>query len=812
VIRLPVLPIESSKAGKRKSIWTGASAMKRLIPAIAILFGCASVAWAAAPAPLTTLQAVHALSNAEASLALPVAFEATVTYYPGYDNLLFVQDGALAIFVLATTDAKLLAGDRVLIKGTTQSSFHPIVISKDVTLLRHGAVPKSVPATFDELIRGKHDCIRVVVRAVIRTADLVAWVAIGRRVTSTENVRVTYLQMLTDGGYIEATVDSDDASALKDLLDAEVEVTGIAGGKFDDKMQQTGVELHISSLAGVKILKRAVLSPQSLPITPLDQILVGYHVQDETQRVRVHGTTTYYRPGVAVVLQDGAKSLWIDTPMRSPLQIGDVADATGFPQAHNSFLTLTHGEIEDSHVQAPIPPLPATWRQLAFWSANKPEGHQYDLVSIEGQVVTKVRGGAQDEYVLSSDGQLFSAIYRHPDPGIQLSPMMQIPLGSRVRVTGICMIEDTNPFNISEEVPFNILMRSFNDITVVAQPSLVNTRNLLIALGVLLIVVFVVIARGWALEHKVRRQTAMMSARTEAEAEVERQRSRILEDINGSRPLAEMIEQIAELVTVKLNGAPCWFQIADGATVGNCPREPHNLEIVRVKISARSGPALGTLFAGLDAGTPPDARPIEALHDGARLAALAIETRRLYFDLRRRSEFDLLTDILNRFSLEENLDAQIEEARQNTGIFGLIYIDLDEFKQVNDLYGHHIGDLYLQEVALRMKRQLRGGDMLARLGGDEFAVLVTMARSRADAKEVAVRLEHCFDAPFSLEEYSLQGSASFGIAIYPEDGATRDELLNAADAAMYEVKNARKQAAGPAAGGAEAAPTNENRA
>jgi hypothetical protein len=374
--------------------------MKRLIRAVAILLACASAVWAAAaPAPLATLQAVRALSNAEASQGLPAAFEATVTYFPGYDNLLFVQDGDLAIFVLATTDAKLLPGDRVLIKGTTQSSFHPIVISKNVPLLRHGAVPKSVPATFDELIRGKYDCMLVTVRVVIRTADL-------RR---NSKIRLTYLQMLTDGGYIEATVDSDDASALKDLLDAEVEVTGIAGGKFDDKMQQTGVNLHISSLADVKILKRAGASPWSVPLTPLDQIIAGYHVQDQTQRVRVHGTITYYQPGLAVVLQDGAKSLWIDTPTRSPLRIGDVADATGFPEAHNGFLTLTHGEIEDSLVRAPITPLPATWRQLAFWSANKPEGHQYDLVSIEGQVVTEVRGAAQDEYVLSADGQLFTA-------------------------------------------------------------------------------------------------------------------------------------------------------------------------------------------------------------------------------------------------------------------------------------------------------------------------------------------------------------------------------------------------------------------
>jgi diguanylate cyclase (GGDEF)-like protein len=154
----------------------------------------------------------------------------------------------------------------------------------------------------------------------------------------------------------------------------------------------------------------------------------------------------------------------------------------------------------------------------------------------------------------------------------------------------------------------------------------------------------------------------------------------------------------------------------------------------------------------------------------------------------RRSEFDLLTDIHNRFSLEKRLDAQIEVARQDAGIFGLIYIDLNKFKQVNDQYGHHIGDLYLQEVARRMKQQLRSHDLLARLGGDEFAVLLPMVHNRADVEEVSQRLEHCFEAPLALEENILKGSASFGIAVYPEDGATKDKLLNVADAAMYAAK------------------------
>jgi diguanylate cyclase (GGDEF)-like protein len=760
--------------------------MKRLIPAVAIVLGWASATWAAPPAPLTTLRAVHALSNAEASQKLPVAFEATVTYYPGYEHILFVQDDDVPVFVLASNDAKLVPGDRVLIKGTTLDSFHPIVIPDSLTLLRHGDLPKPAPATFDELIRAKYDCRLVTVHAVIRTADL--------KVNS--SVPGIYMQMLTDGGYIDAEVDSKDAGdagALRGLLDAEVEVTGVAGGKFDGKMQQIGVLLHVSSLANVKVLKRAGASPQSIPITPMNEILAGYNVQDRTQRVRVHGTITYYQPGSAIVLQDGAKSEWITTLSRDPFQIGDVADATGFPDTHNGSLVLTHSDIEDSHAQAPIAPQPATWRQLAFWSANQPDGHLYDLVSIEGQVVTEVRGATQDEYVLALDGRLFSAIYRHPQATGSLLPMMQVPPGSRVRITGICVNDDLNTFNTNMELPFYILLRSFDDITVIAGPSLVNTRNLILLVGLLLVVVCVVGAMSWSIERKMSRQTAAMAARTKAEAALERQRSRILEDINGSLPLTEILEEITAMLSSMLNGAPCWCEAADGARLGNCPPEPHNLRIVCQKIAARSGPPLGTLFAGLDPETSPAASETVALGNGVRLAALAIETRRLYTDLRRRSEFDLLTEIHNRFSLDKYLDALTEEARENAGIFGLIYIDLDKFKQINDRYGHHIGDLYLQEVALRMKRQMRGGDMLARLGGDEFAALVTMVRGRADAEEIALRLERCFDAPFVVEGYLLRGEASFGIALYPEDGATKDSLLSAADAVMYAAKHRKRQ-------------------
>ncbi len=747
--------------------------MKRLVTTFVVVFGSALAVWAETPATLTSLRAIHALTNAEASHAIPVAVEATVVYSRGYECLLFVQDGDSALFVRPPTTAALLPGDRIFIKGKTQGSFRPLLVASAVTLLHHGDLPKPAPATFDELVRAEYDSRLVTVQAKVRAADLI--------VSPAAPIRSACLQLLMEGGHIEAYVDGDDESALKDLLDAEVEITGVAAGKFDDKMQLTGIVLYVSTLANVKVLKRANAGLWSLPVTSMDQILSGFHVRDSTRRVQVHGTITYYQPGSAVVLQDGPKSLWISTHTHEPLQIGDLADGTGFPDAHDRLLSLTDGEIQDSHILAPITPRPATWRQLGFWSSNMPDGHQNDLVSIDGQMVTEVRQATQDEYVVVSDGRLFTAIYRHPRAPAVLPQMLWIEQGSRVHVTGICTILDSNAINPGEEAPFNILLRSFDDISVIAKPSMLNVRNLVLLVGLLIVMLFTAGARAWIMERRVRRQNAEV-------AYTERRRSRILEEINGSRPLAEIIEQITELVSFKLRGVPCWCQIVDGAQLGNCPLNLTPFRIVSEQIPAHSGPPLGTMYAAFAPLAKPHVNESEALSMAAGLATLAIETRRLYSDLIHRSEFDLLTEIHNRFSLENNLDRQIVHARQTAGIFGLIYIDLNDFKQVNDVYGHQIGDMYLQEVAIRMKRQLRAVDMLARLGGDEFAVVLPMIHSRGEVEEIAQRLENSFDDPCPFDEYVLHGSASVGVALYPEDGTSRDTLLRAADAAMYVAK------------------------
>jgi len=719
---------------------------------------------------LSSLSAVNTLTSAQASQGLPVALPATVVFYDAGGDL-FVQDAGVALFVFTPTGLPLVPGDRVFLRGKTyDEGFRPDIVASTVKVLRHGPPPTPIEATFPQLIRAQLDCRLVTVRAEVRSADVFRD---GDRVG-------IYLHLLMDGGTIAANVTGDDSGLLGHLLDATVEVTGVAAGKFDSKMQLTGIVLEVPHLSDVKVLTPGHGNPESLPLTPMDRILSGYNVNDRTRRVRVRGAVTYDEPGTALVLQNGAKSLWVTTQFAGPVPVGEVADVTGFPDVRNGSLTLTWSTIDPTGSRVSVPPLDAAWSELA------PGRHAFDLVSTTGTVLAAVRGAIQDEYVVDAQGHLFSAIYRHPgDPGSALAPMKQVSPGSRVRVTGICVPQyGSDP--LGAPVAFEVLLRSFADVQTLSGPSPLNVRNLTRGISVLLLVVVAFAAWGWTLKGKVQRQAAAIARRVEAEALLERRRSQILEDINAGRPLPEILDRIAALVSFSLDGAPCWCCLADGTRIGTSDGRPST--ILRQEIPSRSERPHGELLAALDPDAAPSANAADALAMGSWLASLAIETRGLYSDLLHRSEFDLLTDLRNRFSLDKFLDAAIEQAQLQGSHFGLIYIDFDRFKQINDRFGHQAGDQFLQAAALRMKNQLRPGDTLGRLGGDEFAVIVSGVSSRAGVEEIAARLDRCFADPFLIGGAKLHGAASFGIALYPDDGLTRDTLLHAADAAMYVAK------------------------
>ena len=149
---------------------------------------------------------------------------------------------------------------------------------------------------------------------------------------------------------------------------------------------------------------------------------------------------------------------------------------------------------------------------------------------------------------------------------------------------------------------------------------------------------------------------------------------------------------------------------------------------------------------------------------------------------------DNLTKLANRLLLDDRLKQALRTARRDKDLtFALMFLDLDGFKAINDVYGHHVGDLLLIEVAQRIRGALREEDTVARMGGDEFVILA-LNMDPASAGRLAEDLIEAIREPFRIDIHQLAISLSIGIAIYPNDGIDQDDLLTNADAAMYHAK------------------------
>ncbi|PID43149.1 MAG: GGDEF domain-containing response regulator [Proteobacteria bacterium] len=156
--------------------------------------------------------------------------------------------------------------------------------------------------------------------------------------------------------------------------------------------------------------------------------------------------------------------------------------------------------------------------------------------------------------------------------------------------------------------------------------------------------------------------------------------------------------------------------------------------------------------------------------------------------------YDTLTNLPNRTMLSERLTVALEYARQNQSLAALLFIDMDNFKLINDSLGHSFGDKLLKTIAERIVSCLRVSDIVsrwtaARLGGDEFIVILPEITSEHAATTVAKRIADSVAEPLTLDEHQLLTTLSIGIALYPQDGETDEELLKNADLAMYAAKN-----------------------
>lgn len=150
---------------------------------------------------------------------------------------------------------------------------------------------------------------------------------------------------------------------------------------------------------------------------------------------------------------------------------------------------------------------------------------------------------------------------------------------------------------------------------------------------------------------------------------------------------------------------------------------------------------------------------------------------------------DFLTDLPNRFACIERLQQMIHAARRNKEKVAIMFIDLDRFKLINDTLGHAVGDLLLIQVAQRLKGSVRGSDIVARLGGDEFVVVLPVQESADTVYHIADKILRNLGQVYRLEAQSVHSSPSVGIAFFPDDGDTTEEVMRNADIAMYHAKS-----------------------
>ncbi|RCV86858.1 diguanylate cyclase [Billgrantia montanilacus] len=149
---------------------------------------------------------------------------------------------------------------------------------------------------------------------------------------------------------------------------------------------------------------------------------------------------------------------------------------------------------------------------------------------------------------------------------------------------------------------------------------------------------------------------------------------------------------------------------------------------------------------------------------------------------------DLLTGLPNRRLFLDRLEQEVKHAKRSSLSLAVLFMDLDGFKEVNDSFGHEVGDRLLSEVADRITGCVREADTVARLGGDEFTVILTGAGQRKGAGIVAQTINNALSRPFKIDQQHVQISVSIGITFYPQDASTPVELLEAADRAMYKAK------------------------
>ena len=486
--------------------------------------------WAqAAPQPLPVLtraDQVRRLTPEQAAQGYPVRIRGVITDdVPAPD--FFVQDSYAGIYV---EGSKLHSfahhfGDLVEVEGITgPGKFAPVIREENLRVLGKGHLPKTRVYSFEELADGQLDSQWVQVRGIVRSVaiDHTSW----REVTLAMHLAV-------GPGQLAVRIPIAEEHNFSRWIDSEILLEGVCGSLFNAQRQLSGVLLYVPRLSLVKLEAPA----KEVPFAALLTFSPGNGTR---HRVRVRGTVEYQQPGQAVFLQNQGKGLRVRSQQEFPLAPGDVVDVLGFPAMGESAPVFEDSVFQLVRRGAPPSPLPL---DLSVpWE-------KYDgmLITTEATVLHRDLQPDGVRLLLQQGQTVFEASLQG-----EAGSLMSVPLSSKVRITGICLVRSGGLWSIPQS--FRVLLRSPHDVAVLRAPSWWNLRHALWLLGITLGVLLMVMAWVVVLGRRLREQMALIGQKLRSGA-VLQERNRI------ARELHDTLEQELAGITMQLDLAvDCFLQ------------------------------------------------------------------------------------------------------------------------------------------------------------------------------------------------------------------------------------------------------------
>ena len=265
---------------------------------------------------------------------------------------------------------------------------------------------------------------------------------------------------------------------------------------------------------------------------------------------------------------------------------------------------------------------------------------------------------------------------------------------------------------------------------------------------------------------------------------VEAARACVFECLAQGRALDEVLSQVAVYVETANPALRCMITRGDAGEDVQPGAAQDWLEPIRNP----AGDVLGHIAIGRGTAGPPSSAEQELVALAGDLAAIAIGRKRIEEQLQHQAAYDALTGLPNRRMFGERLREEIARASRHGSALAVMFIDLDHFKEVNDTLGHQAGDRLLLEVGRHIRHLVRESDVVARLGGDEFVVILPDCGDALQLERIAQDVLDAVGGPLALDGEAVFVSASLGIARYPEDADSMEQLVSYADRAMYAAK------------------------